>query len=276
MGGYYSEPFYGGEAIPEFDFDSVFSGAVAGVAGAILGVLVIVLLLALVIGIVMYIFQSIGLYTVAKRRGIHHAWLAWIPVGYQWILGSLSDQYQYVAKGKVRNIRKVLLGLSIANVGISFFSGLLDGFSAFTAVTGAAMDTAAVSAMFSVLISLASFAVSIVLVVFMYIALYNFYESCNPSNGAMFLVLSILFSVTQPFFMFACRNKDEGMPPRKETPPPAPAQPFPIVEAQPELTPETPAEEPPVEEPSACETAPAVQETQVAEETPAEIPEETE
>lgn len=259
VGGYYSEPFYGEEVIPEFDFDSMFSGAVAGVAGAFLGVLLIVLLLALAVGVVMYIFQSIGLYTVAKRRGIHHAWLAWVPVGYQWILGSLSDQYQYVANGKVRNIRKVLLGLSIANVCISFFSGFLDGFSAFNAVTGVAMDTAAVSAMFSVLISLANVAVSIVLVVFMYIALYNFYASCNPSNGAMFLVLSILFNITQPFFVFACRNKDGGMPPRKEAPQPAPAQPLPIVDAMPVQ--ETAVEAPPVEE-TPAEEAPTEETTE--------------
>jgi hypothetical protein len=29
----------------------------------------------------------------------------------------------------------------------------------------------------------------------------------------MFLVLSIFITITQPFFMFACRNKDLGMVP---------------------------------------------------------------
>jgi hypothetical protein len=29
------------------------------------------------------------------------------------------------------------------------------------------------------------------------------------------LILSILFPVAEPFMVFACRNKDEGMPPRR-------------------------------------------------------------
>ena len=32
----------------------------------------------------------------------------------------------------------------------------------------------------------------------------------------LFLVLSILFGVTEPFFLFFSRNKDDGMPPRKQ------------------------------------------------------------
>ena len=35
---------------------------------------------------------------------------------------------------------------------------------------------------------------------------------------AMLLVLSIFLSVAQPLFLFLCRKKDEGMPPRKQTP----------------------------------------------------------
>ena len=32
----------------------------------------------------------------------------------------------------------------------------------------------------------------------------------------LFLVLSIVFNITEPFFVFSCRNKDFGMPPRKQ------------------------------------------------------------
>lgn len=60
--------------------------------------------------------------------------------------------------------------------------------------------------------------ISIVLMVFQYIALYDLFCSCNPENSTMFLVLSILFGVARPFFIFADRNKDLGMPPRKPEP----------------------------------------------------------
>ena len=48
-----------------------------------------------------------------------------------------------------------------------------------------------------------------------YMALYDIYVSCDPANSVLFLVLSILFGITEPFFLFFSRNKDQGMPPRK-------------------------------------------------------------
>ena len=47
---------------------------------------------------VQYVFQSLSLYAIARRRGIAHPGLAWVPVAYSWILGSISDQYQYVVR----------------------------------------------------------------------------------------------------------------------------------------------------------------------------------
>ena len=66
------------------------------------------------LSILAYILQALALYTIAKRRGIRKPWLAWIPFGNSWILGSLSDQYHYVTKRTIKNRRKLLLGLEIA------------------------------------------------------------------------------------------------------------------------------------------------------------------
>ena len=49
-------------------------------------------------------------------------------------------------------------------------------------------------------------------------ALYDVYTSMDPKNSVVFTVLSILFNVTEPFFLFFNRNKDAGMPPRKQQP----------------------------------------------------------
>ena len=54
--------------------------------------------------------------------------------------------------------------------------------------------------------------------VFYFITLYDVYTSMDPENSALFLVLSILFPVTEAFFLFFNRNKDRGMPPRREAP----------------------------------------------------------
>ena len=56
---------------------------------------------------------------------------------------------------------------------------------------------------------------AIVNTVFMYMAYYDLFESCKPSQAVVFLILSIFFSFLLPFFVFACRKKDLGMPPRR-------------------------------------------------------------
>jgi hypothetical protein len=53
---------------------------------AIWGTLVIFFL---VIGLVFYILKSIGLQTLAARRGIENPWLAWIPIADLYIMGLL-------------------------------------------------------------------------------------------------------------------------------------------------------------------------------------------
>ena len=58
--------------------------------------------------------------------------------------------------------------------------------------------------------------ISIATMVIRYMAMYDIYNSCSPQNSVVFLVLSILFSITEPFFLFFTRNKDDGMPPRKQ------------------------------------------------------------
>ena len=57
--------------------------------------------LPFIFSVVTYVLTSLGLYTMAKRRMINHPWLSWVPVANMWILGSLSDQYRYVARGQV-------------------------------------------------------------------------------------------------------------------------------------------------------------------------------
>ena len=84
----------------------------------VVSVLLFFYLLMLAFAVLSYVFQSLGMYTIAKRRGIHNPWLAWVPVGSSWLLGSISDQYHYVVKGEERSKRKVLLGLQIGFIAL--------------------------------------------------------------------------------------------------------------------------------------------------------------
>ena len=185
-------------------------GMMGGVLAVFGAILMLILFFAFAFAVASYVLQGISLYTIAERRGLQHKWAAWVPVANNWLLGSIADQYQYVAKGQIKNRRKVLLGVNIAAIAV-YFAGY---------VIGPVIVLLSGSAVASLVVTLSKLAYGVVLVVwavFYYIALYDLYQSCQPSNAVMYLVLSIVISVTLPFFVFACRKKDLGMPPRKQT-----------------------------------------------------------
>ena len=171
-----------------------------------------VYLLMLAFLALIYVLQSVGLYCIAKRRCIKNPWLVWLPVGIMWILGSISDQYQYVVKGRVRNRRKWLLGLCLAIILISApISGLVVGMLVQGNGYGVMMQ-----ALMVMLLSVLVCIVSVVAIVIEYTALYDVYMSLDPDNAVVYLVLSILFPIVIPFFLFLFRKRDKGMPPRKD------------------------------------------------------------
>ena len=185
-----------------------------------------VFLTALIIGmlvkLVIWVFRSLALYTIGKRRGLKNPWLAWIPVGSEWIIGSVSDQYQYLTQGKNRNRRKILLILSLTAMVIGWASTAL-GFSRvfwFLEAYGANLPYDAVAEMVfpmtgTMLLGVISSGVGVAAYVFRQISMYDLYRSCDPKNAVPYLVFGILFGVLEPVFLMILRNRDEGMPPRK-------------------------------------------------------------
>ena len=175
-------------------------------------------------GVAAYILTALAIYTISRRRGLSKPWLAWIPVINCWLLGSLSDQYRYVVKGENKSKRKWLLILRILKavlvfaisafvismvgsvVKASYYGGYLEGdfldmLAPVLTMLGFALPYAGITIAFCVV---------------RYIALYDVYRSLDPDNAVLYLVLSILFSPTEPFFLFFNREKDLGMPPRKQ------------------------------------------------------------
>lgn len=194
-----------------------------------IGIYAIAILFGFIFGIAFYVMRSVGVHTVAKRRGLNMPWLAWLPIGFEWIIGSISDQYQYVVKGEVKNKRKLMLGLSIASVLIQVITSVLAIVMAVRLImsAGTATDSEMASMVMMPLLSVVGFStvlsvVAIVLLVFRYICLYDLYRSCDPGNAVMYLVLGIFFGILEPIFLLIVRKKDGGMPPRKETVVPEP------------------------------------------------------
>ncbi|MDO5401068.1 MAG: hypothetical protein Q4F17_08825 [Eubacteriales bacterium] len=188
--------------------------------------LVPTLTLPAMLSIAGYVLSSLALYTLAKRRGIHSPWLAWIPVANVWILGSLSDQYRYVVLGQNRSKRKSLLTLKILSAILGVISGAMTAGMVWNLVWGVISGTPQAVLFDSVTgpilrilgLGLPAAAIAIAQAIIYYMALYDVYKSMDPNNCVVFLVLSILFGVTEPFFLFFNRTKDLGMPPRRDDP----------------------------------------------------------
>ena len=174
------------------------------------------------VSVAAYVLTSLSLYTIAARRQIANPWLSWIPVVRIWVLGSLSDQYRYVVKGQYKSKRKILIGLKIANALMAFFLIGQAVYSVINIIQVAACYNAQPDGILELILgNLATIAVMAVIwavtKVIRYMALYDVYMSMDPSNGVLFLVLSIFFPITEPFFLLLNRDKDKGMPPRRQT-----------------------------------------------------------
>lgn len=176
------------------------------------------------LSIASYVLTALALYTLAQRRGIKNPWLSWIPLVNCWIIGSLSDQYRYVVKGEIKNKRKTLLILNILNAVLSIalviavVAMVITGFQSAMGSMDVFMS-GIMGMVFGVLgLCIPMTVIGIVTIVIRFMALYDIYTSSSPQNNVLYLVLSILFRVTEPFFLFLCRDKDEGMPPRRPEP----------------------------------------------------------
>ena len=213
--------------------------------------------------VVVYVFQSLSFYAIAKRRGINRPWLSWLPVGNMWILGCISDQYRYVAKGQVKNKRKSLLILNI--IFYVIYAVFFAVYAVFMVMAismadsssfGSEETTVVILALVMLVVALVMLGIAIAMSVLTYMALYDLFVSCDPDNGVLYLVLSILLGVAQPICLFICRKKDIGMPPRRAAAPVFVPQPVYQPAQQPVAA--VPVEEVPVEEP-AVEEAPAAE-----------------
>ncbi len=184
-------------------------------------------LLSFALSVTVYVFLAIGLYTLATRRGIKSAWLAWLPIGNMWIIGSLADHYRFVAENRVTKYRKILLGFTIAVAAVSIIvvpiaiyflvMAFSYGFGGGYYDDSILKMTGLILLLF--LLSMVLLVLAVILAVFEYISLHKIYKSCDPSNATVFTVLSVIFPFLIAFFVFSQRNKDLGLIPPSYYPP---------------------------------------------------------
>lgn len=178
-----------------------------GVAFAVL----VLCFVAMVVGIASYVMTSLSLYTIAKRRDINHAWLAWIPIANYWTLGSIADEYDE-RNGLKKRWAKTLIVLYVI-----FYVAFIVVYVAtlatmFMGITGTSDLEMQIMNMITPLIVLYLLLVlvmifSIAFMVCYYISLYKIFESTVPKHSLLCMIISILVPLGLPICLMCCRNK---------------------------------------------------------------------
>ena len=198
------------------------------------------LLMTVLVLLVFHVFGALGLFALARRRGLSNPGLAWVPVANCWLLGLLADQYAEHILGK-RQGRRTLLTVFGAVGGVLYgalaslllgklvpvaFEFIRNDLQGLVSLSQASADPAEEilhyllsrlsDPLLETLVPLVSVAVLMVPVmitwlVLYHMSLYQVYRSCRPNSAVLFTVLGILFNFLPPCFLFACRNEDQGM-----------------------------------------------------------------
>ena len=176
--------------------------------------------ISFLVSLAVYLITAGTLYTIAQRREIDKPWLAWVPVGQLYLLGTISDHYQLTAKYTTTNNRKTLLWLQIVMYALLALAMVL----AIDAMTQAQrMDNTmpdyvdrwehlVLDLKGIVVAALLLFVTAVLTLGAEYVALFDLYRSCDPDSSVVYLVLSIFLSITMPIFLLIVCDKDEGMP----------------------------------------------------------------
>lgn len=166
--------------------------------------------------VVSYILTGKSLSAIARRRGIEKPWLAWVPVGSDWMLGCISDQYRYLAYGEETNRRKKLMWYLIGLLIILVVVCILAVLMVVLATVGASEEVILTLGMLMLIPYFAMLPIIVLYSITFYKSFYDLVRSCDPDKSLVYLLVSIFASFPQPFFLYSCRNKDLGMPPRQE------------------------------------------------------------
>lgn len=164
--------------------------------------------------LVCYVFYSLSIYTLAKRKGVPHAWMAWLPVVNGIIMGKVSatpdkKRRTHIALPVLEGLLYVMLiGVIVLLVGSVAFAGRGQAFFS----RGPAWGMRSAMHSFAPVVSLLGtyfvmLGVSIAYMVVFYMALYRIYKQFAPEYATFFTVMSIVFNTLYPFFLFAVRNK---------------------------------------------------------------------
>lgn len=207
----------------QYDYPATYHRSMDdSIFGAILSIYLIVLAMVIIFTLVSYIFHSVGLYTIGKRLGKKHPWMAFIPFARDYFHGEMAGEIK-LKKGSIKNpgIWKLIMPIA-ADVVMGIFILLL--------VLAAVVGTIGIGAGVGIMLMIVMYVILIVLLV-AYSAVYmtlrvlvdiQIYERFTTHNmGIVHAVLSATVPLYEAFCLFVMRNRDfvPGREPKLGPPP---------------------------------------------------------
>jgi len=180
-----------------------------------------------VIGIAIYLLESISVYKMAKSAEIKNPWLAFVPVANDWVFGTLAEKYKKkngTKSARFGIILPVLEGIVlIESIALTIFTVI-----SVKEITGYALDAVNTSAEMApeqfmslipvIILYFALIAVAIAYAVVFFIALWRVYSSFDKSNATLYIVLSVIFTISVPIILFIIRNRKPEFDPHNNIP----------------------------------------------------------
>lgn len=180
-----------------------------------------------VIGIAIYLLESISVYKMAKSAEIKNPWLAFIPVANDWVFGTLAEKYKKkngTKSARFGIILPVLEGIVLIEaIALTIFTVI-----SIKEITGYALDAVNTSAEMApeqfmslipvIILYFALMAVAIAYAVVFFIALWRVYSSFDKSNATLYIVLSVIFTISVPIILFIIRNRKPEFDPHNNVP----------------------------------------------------------
>ena len=180
-----------------------------------------------VIGIAIYLLESISVYKMAKSAEIKNPWLAFVPVANDWVFGTLAEKYKKkngTKSARFGIILPVLEGIVLIEaIALTIFTVI-----SVKEITGYALDAVNTSAEMApeqfmslipvIILYFALIAVAIAYAVVFFIALWRVYSSFDKSNATLYIVLSVIFTISVPIILFIIRNRKPEFDPHNNMP----------------------------------------------------------
>lgn len=180
-----------------------------------------------VIGIAIYLLESISVYKMAKSAEIKNPWIAFVPVANDWVFGTLAEKYKKkngTKSARFGIILPVLEGIVLIEaIALTIFTVI-----SVKEITGYALDAVNTSAEMApeqfvslipvIILYFALIAVAIAYAVVFFIALWRVYSAFDKSNATLYIVLSVIFTISVPIILFIIRNRKPEFDPHNNIP----------------------------------------------------------